>query len=864
MPTAFQSSKGTYQVYEEVVSRNTAMAVGNIPTFDAAGLMFDSGVSFASIASVNKQVGTIFSDDFTNVNTFTNNYTITGGTFTTAAISGGTGVYTAYAKWKALRQSSEKCRPVFRYQIGTINTAGLALLITGLNDAANLICHLDTTVSSASVLKVFGGGGTFNMSGNIKSVATTLNVALNDVIEISCGVVNNTITVIATNITQSNTYVQVVYTYNLGNGFVTPVPQVNHGYFAIASVGGSHVPLKFSCIEKSVSAPDYVWFGDSIARGYNTLSYHQTYIHQLKARGVNVTLCAGHSDKITDYTNDETFSWLEKIDPFKKAIVVVSLGSNDIAQVSPTINADYVALIARITASGRQYQVMNVLNRNTFTTAINTFNAFLFTTYGETVWNVNGLLPLNSVYFATDLTHLNITGAKAISDFVFDKMKTSFSDITIESIYQRDYKFKVSERFTPAFTVLTSSIIGTDTTLSLFTSANFQGDGIVYIKNNANAFEFASYTSNAGGTSVSGVRRGILGTAAQSWASGDSVNNVYEMLSTSDSEKPFYMSRAFGVGGSANAGFFWNSAKTFAQEDQYMFTLAQNARFRIFGTTPRVQFTKAQTLDAFTLLWDFDNGSGITTGFNHRYDGSGDFYLNAGGSSNTYIYAAKASRNFVIGSATDVYRTTNAGADVAAQFFIDPARSITAGIGYAFDSANGFSFTQGNSTRRIAGASVRAINLTATAGSEAMDLGIYTQAAGAAPALRATFNASGIATIHLQGSSATPAIAAGAGAGTSPTVVVAGSDMGGYITITTGTLPTLSAIVATITFNVAYTSAPRLINLTPANDNAALLSGASMVFVDQGGVTTTTFAITAGATALIAATVYKFYYSVIQ
>ncbi len=117
---------------------------------------------------------------------------------------------------------------------------------------------------------------------------------------------------------------------------------------------------------------------------------------------------------------------------------------------------------------------------------------------------------------------------------------------------------------------------------------------------------------------------------------------------------------------------------------------------------------------------------------------------------------------------------------------------------------------------------------------------------------------------HICGGGSTPTIAAGTGAGTGPTVAVTGTDMAGYISVTTGTIPTLSAVVSTITFNVAYNSAPRCIQLTPAGPNAALLSGVNMVYVDQAGITTTTFAITSGTTALTAATTYKWYYSVIQ
>lgn len=120
--------------------------------------------------------------------------------------------------------------------------------------------------------------------------------------------------------------------------------------------------------------------------------------------------------------------------------------------------------------------------------------------------------------------------------------------------------------------------------------------------------------------------------------------------------------------------------------------------------------------------------------------------------------------------------------------------------------------------------------------------------------------------IHVVGGGSAPTIAAGTGAGTSPTVSVGSgsTDLAGYVNVTTGTLPTLSGTVATITFNTAYTAAPHCIMINAANGNSAILSGASMVFVNQAGITTTTFAITAGTTALIGATAYQFFYQVIQ
>jgi len=114
---------------------------------------------------------------------------------------------------------------------------------------------------------------------------------------------------------------------------------------------------------------------------------------------------------------------------------------------------------------------------------------------------------------------------------------------------------------------------------------------------------------------------------------------------------------------------------------------------------------------------------------------------------------------------------------------------------------------------------------------------------------------------HIIGTTSAPTIAAGAGAGTSPTVSLTNAtDLSGIINITTGTLPSGSSTVVTITFNTAYGQAPN-ISLTPNNAGAAALSGVTMVYPST---TTTTLVINAGATGLTAATTYQWFYTIIQ
>lgn len=104
--------------------------------------------------------------------------------------------------------------------------------------------------------------------------------------------------------------------------------------------------------------------------------------------------------------------------------------------------------------------------------------------------------------------------------------------------------------------------------------------------------------------------------------------------------------------------------------------------------------------------------------------------------------------------------------------------------------------------------------------------------------------------------SATPSIAAGTGAGTGPTVSVVGSNQDMTVTVTTGTLPTLSATVATVTFSGSFAYPNRVVPVFSAgNSNAAILSGASMIYMTTGG-TPGSYIITAGSTPLTAMTTY--------
>lgn len=147
-----------------------------------------------------------------------------------------------------------------------------------------------------------------------------------------------------------------------------------------------------------------------------------------------------------------------------------------------------------------------------------------------------------------------------------------------------------------------------------------------------------------------------------------------------------------------------------------------------------------------------------------------------------------------------------------------------------------------------------------TAGQIPQSAGTGTPTWTSTPGSGTAFNT--ITSKHYLSTGTTPSFTAGAGAGTSPTITVTGTDTAGYVTVTTGSTPSASAVVVTVTFNTAYGTTPNAVTITNAASNDAVLTGNANVWADQGGLATTGFTLNVGSTALTGATTYKWWYSI--
>lgn len=103
----------------------------------------------------------------------------------------------------------------------------------------------------------------------------------------------------------------------------------------------------------------------------------------------------------------------------------------------------------------------------------------------------------------------------------------------------------------------------------------------------------------------------------------------------------------------------------------------------------------------------------------------------------------------------------------------------------------------------------------------------------------------------------TPSIVAGSASGSSPTLsIVKGNDKSHQVSITTGTGPS-TGLLATISFLYGFAGGyVPCVKFSPANGNAAALSGATQVYMDTS--VTSSYIITSGSAALAASTLYLF------
>lgn len=115
-----------------------------------------------------------------------------------------------------------------------------------------------------------------------------------------------------------------------------------------------------------------------------------------------------------------------------------------------------------------------------------------------------------------------------------------------------------------------------------------------------------------------------------------------------------------------------------------------------------------------------------------------------------------------------------------------------------------------------------------------------------------------ISAYHFKGTTSAPSITAGTGSGTGGSCSVSGTDASGQITINTGTAPSSSATICTLTYSTTYGSTARIV-ISSANAASAALLGS--LYADSNNAN---FAVYSTTPALSGSSTYKLNYLVIQ
>lgn len=103
----------------------------------------------------------------------------------------------------------------------------------------------------------------------------------------------------------------------------------------------------------------------------------------------------------------------------------------------------------------------------------------------------------------------------------------------------------------------------------------------------------------------------------------------------------------------------------------------------------------------------------------------------------------------------------------------------------------------------------------------------------------------------------------GTGAGTGASYAISGTDLGGYVSVTTGTGCATDATIITLPFGKAFAAAPHVI-LVAGDKLTRNLAKGQEAFIDVTAISTSSFVIKSNGTALADATTYRWQYIIVQ
>lgn len=409
---------------------------------------------------------------------------------------------------------------------------------------------------------------------------------------------------------------------------------------------------------------------------------------------------------------------------------------------------------------------------------------------------------------------------------------------------------------------------GTNRRMQFIPSA-MSGNSTTTLRSTSGTMAYTSDTANCVQDADSNVARGWLSYSY--WLANRNLGTVTSITATSPlTGGTITTSGNIGLGtvgysnGGTNATTFtaqrliYSGINTLKTHDSVAFDTASANGYLGLGTTAPTTPIHLKRQKAINITSEYvGNQSGIfCAGVQFKNPSGSTFDVGMRDNAPTGV--------FRIGGAE--YATFNNGGftfgTIAGQTSAQNCFTFTCNPANASGTSAGFLLTVGGNNSSTGGLAAFKINVTSTLGGSGTQRLFDMQRYGVTKHYIDTGGAVG--TPFLVGLGSTPSIAAGSGAGTGPTVSITGCDGWGYITLTTGSAPSSSATVVTVTFAVTKSAAPKKISIHPGDENSAALTGGSSVYADIATSSTTTWQMKVGSTGLAASTTYIFVYDCAQ
>jgi len=581
----------------------------------------------------NKEVGVIYSEAFA-VGTVATNYTNAGTTTWTLGagiitVNNGSAGSGNVLTLNAYKVASDKFQFTVTTKVGDINTHGLMYGIPYF--LGNFQFGLDTTVSSASVFKVIHSGA--DISDRI--VGPTLSIAVNvgDLIDIKCTFNVDQVFITATNVTVS-TRPTISFKVKLKLGLANSL--IGIGKLAIFSMGGAnHGFTKFLFRDLNKYNPEYVIIGDSITAGATTYNEEYTYKSNLYNAGVDLVKLACGQANIDDFDIPEFINYLVLINPKK---IILPLGSNQVSASGGTVAfTKYQAFITRLNNAGfTDITFCTVLDRNTYTTEINIFNAAIYANLPA-----NKIVHLNSIVGSFSQFDDGIHPGAAINELMSDAI---LQHLNISKDYSKNKNneirtqiplkiIKGSQSGISPMGTADKSFVGSST----FAQFNYRGPAMIF-NNINNAVELITY-NNIAGTTMSGVTRAQYGTVALA-STNAGVYSVLDLETKTDNTIPYHMTFANPNGFVSQ---IYNRNGPLQLNDIYGWHLTDNTSARISGSG-NVYFKITKPSGSFQSVLEFSTYNG-----NNSFGGS--FYQIINDSANNFTLINSGTKAWEVNTA---------------------------------------------------------------------------------------------------------------------------------------------------------------------------------------------------------------------